>query len=565
MNNLSDHLLSINYDNLTITENGAGAFKSSLSACLDLFFLTVTGISDERLHALLEAAWKEDPVLTLKLIFQIRHVRGGKSDREIFFVAMKWLCKNHNTTFLESLQLVGDFGCWKDLLELLAIYIPNIQEVRKPQKRRRDWDSTKAQNKANKRRLGDNAIEENPELTPLIEKVVALFSEALKKDLESMKGSKTVSLAAKWAPTQSHSYDKLFNLNRRIALAMFPCTSEDETAQQKHAVWAKAKLQHEVLAPLRSYLKVAEVNLTNRVYSAIDYAKVPSVCMKRNSRHFGKNDEIRFKAYLEEVSKGKAKINSAALLPHEIVREVLSSSYGQLSNEVKIEIERSELQWKNYVQELQKTPGGGLGNALAVCDVSGSMSGIPMEVCLALGLLTSTISKGPFHNIVCTFTATPRLTKLPDSENTSLLDQIRALMDIDWGMNTDFEAVFSLILDTAIKHKLPNMELPKRILVFSDMQFDEAGTFSAGAHTGLKKKFEREGYTLPEIVYWNLRGDACAGSFPVTKDEKRGALLMSGYSGHLLKNLMSGKDMNMMDLLLESVSDPLYEKVKVLD
>ena len=111
--------------NMTVTENNAPAYKSTLDPCLDLFFLAVPGIEDDRLISLLSEAWKSDPLLTLKLVFNLRDVRDGKNDKKNFYVCMQWLINEHGQHVLVNLPLVPSFGYWKDLLEMLRWNLRN--------------------------------------------------------------------------------------------------------------------------------------------------------------------------------------------------------------------------------------------------------------------------------------------------------------------------------------------------------------------------------------------------------------------------------------------------------
>jgi hypothetical protein len=170
------------------------------------------------------------------------------------------------------------------------------------------------------------------------------------------------------------------------------------------------------------------------------------------------------------------------------------------------------------------------------------------------------LTNPPFHNLICTFSAEPEFFQVPEGSLSAKFAAIRAM---HWMMNTNFEAVFDNILKKAKSVNLAPEHMVKRVLVFSDMQFDEAtkGQYNKTTHENLEAKFKNAGYTLPQIVYWNLRASV-SGGLPVTRHTS-GALLMSGYSGQLLKTIMSGGDLDMITLMLKAVSGGLYDKVQL--
>ena len=69
----------------TVTENGANAFSSTLSATLDAFTGLAPSVDGSRLKKLLSNAWKEDPLITLKIIFNLRSIHEGKGERLLFY------------------------------------------------------------------------------------------------------------------------------------------------------------------------------------------------------------------------------------------------------------------------------------------------------------------------------------------------------------------------------------------------------------------------------------------------------------------------------------------------
>ena len=127
-------------------------------------------------------------------------------------------------------------------------------------------------------------------------------------------------------------------------------------------------------------------------------------------------------------------------------------------------------------------------------------------------------------------------------------------------MSTNLEEVFNLILDKATESKLPQSDLPDQILIVSDMEFNEAIDDSDSTAFGMiKKKYESSGYTMPEVVFWNVQSRS-RGNLPVTFDEN-GTALISGFSPSILKSLLSGSRITPLDIMNQSVESDRYSKV----
>jgi hypothetical protein len=183
---------------------------------------------------------------------------------------------------------------------------------------------------------------------------------------------------------------------------------------------------------------------------------------------------------------------------------------------------------------------------VSLVDVSGSMSGVPMEVAISLGLLVSEIASPDYRHRCLTFSASPTWVEL--NESMTLEEKVCRMRKAPWGCNTDFEKAIELILKVAIKAKLNPEDIPD-LIVFSDMQFDEArrstGSSWETQHERIIRRFKEEGvkacgkpWPSPHMIYWNLRGDTTG--FPA-KGDTPGVTMLSGYSPSLMKLLLSGE------------------------
>ncbi|EFC39076.1 predicted protein [Naegleria gruberi] len=593
-------------NNRTVTENGATTFSSSGSNLVDFFYFTVEGISQQKIHKLLDASWREQPLKTLKVIFFIRDIRNGKGENEIFYETQRWLALNHPQTFLENLKNVPTSGYWKDLQNVL-LYIryggherderpnwakeKNVLLKRLPSEKslyekaifqkRRSYRPIKTEEDrrirekdiANqvKQSFSPNELwnqevrnteklvltkEESKKLKLVYEKakdiVVDLYVDQLLKDRENLsKGEvKSLTLCAKWAPTINLSTDRQLGIGKQIAQKLFPFDQPDGiqltirkegkgdkkyTDQQVYRYLANIKYQ-KLLRDLRKATVTIETFMSSKEWSNIPYERVPSVCMNKKKKLFSLKDNERFVSFLESVKKGEKKINGAVLFPHQLIEQLYASHSKEVSDTI-------ELQWREIVKNVKEKSDNGIFNCIPVCDVSGSMNGTPLNVCVALGLLMSEINTGIFRNKIITFSENPSFVDLSGIEGVK--ERFDNLCKADWGMSTNYISTFKLILEMALKNNLPKDQMIKKVVVFSDMQFNESSADTT-SHQEIVDMFAEHGYEAPGIIYWNLRGDVDNIPITVTTDN---VACMSGFNAILLKMLMD------MDLSIEGLVD----------
>lgn len=564
------------------TENLSVTFLSSGNPCLDFFFHVVPDTASSTLTGRLEAAWDFDPLTTLKLICNLRGVRGtGKSDKEGYYTAALWLHKNHPKTLACNLDSFADFGYFKDLPEILHRLLDNAN-VRQEERRRkggkrvsRNWGRgrgkgmkkkivqrddgskiTREEKKILKARKAVDRYNRDSDYRFLFDKVSDVFANFLKSDIELLKSGELgkISLAAKWCPSLDSSFDRSTLLCESIARRVFPKESDPEYEVIEDAHYAyrvRDRLRKQVLVPLRKALELPEVYIGANDWGSIPYNRVASVAMKNYKDKFLKHDKERFQEYLAKVRSGNAKIAAGALLPHEIVASLDDDEGGR---------EVGELQWERMVHDMAMK--GKLRNCLAICDVSGSMFGLPMEVSVALGVLVSELSEEPWKGKLITFSANPKLQMVMGKNLKSKTDFVR---NMEWGMNTNFQKVFDLILQVAEQGNLKPDQMIKKLFVFSDMEFDQASeTPWETDYQAIVRKFREKGYDncMPEIIFWNLRESR---STPVQGNQK-GVALVSGFSKNLLTLFLEDNGIPSPEAVMEAaISGEEYKKLAVVD
>ncbi len=363
------------------------------------------------------------------------------------------------------------------------------------------------------------------------------ISKILQIQLKDDLNSEHPSLLAKWLPSESSANKETSCRAKLLAKEVFKCSNKE---------------YRKTLSSLRKLVAKTEVLTSANKWNEIDYNEVPSKANLKYESAFVRHDNERRIKYLEDLKagKGSVKINANSMFLYDIVRDYQNQDCINPT---------LEALWK--AQEKVE----GFTNTLVVRDGSGSMSG---EI-LGNNLYASTIADsltlycaennvGAYKNKFITFSARPQCIELPD--NCSLYNKLKLLANYcDW-TNTDIEAVFKLILKTAIDNRVSPDEMPESVLIISDMEFDEALDDSNESDTLfeiIRKKFESAGYKLPRLVFWNVCSRT--NTIPMRENEN-GLVLISGFSKSLLQTVI-GKYTSPYEALIAQLSNPRYECV----
>ena len=315
------------------------------------------------------------------------------------------------------------------------------------------------------------------------------------------------------------------------------------------------KVYRKTLVELTS---VVETAMCAKDYGDVDYSKLPSVASSRYQKAFLKNDEDKYNAYKVALESGEAKVNAGAVYPYDISKSIKQGGDVVVNN----------AQWESLPNFMEGTE----ERVLPVVDVSGSMSTPAggndnlscMDVAISLGMYISERNEGNFKDAFVTFSSNPTLQYLKGS----LEKRLNQLRNAEWGMSTDIQAVFELILNQAKMYNIPQDKMPTKILILSDMQFNEATSsrwdrvkeYNPTAQDMIEALYEEAGYTKPDVIYWNL--SASIGNFPV-EFNKMGTALVSGFSPSILKSLLAGKSMTPQSILMDTVGSERYSLITV--
>ena len=502
------------------TENGMQGYKSIGNPYLDFLYKVSSFRGKDYLEInksclnFIESIFKnkEYTKYLLRFILYIRDPRNGLGERvlgrELLTILFEeFSFDDKETIFQWLIDKLYDYGRWDDYIYLIqSIYFHPFGNRKNPDGEEHVWQ------------------------------LVNSLKKTLENDLEKIEINAPITLLAKWMPSINTSSPK---------------TREWAKFFVKRFEWSEKEYRQN-LSKLRKYLEVTERKISLQEWDTIDYEKVPSLANLRYKDAFLKHDKERREEYLSKLSKGEAKINSSVNFPHDVVHKYSSSNGWNIS--LQKYDEALEQLWKNLKEV------SGLKDTLVVRDDSGSMRIhlnntmiTALEVATALGIYCAEHCSETYKDKIISFSKYPQY--LDFSDKISLRDKLDYLYDHSEVANTNIRKVFQLILKTAIDNKLKQEELPKQILIISDMEFDEGADFEGNPIEESQQEFEKYGYTLPKLVFWNV--NSRTNTIPI-KTNELGVYLLSGFSPNVLNILTGGLD-NQFEALVKELNRKYQE------
>lgn len=370
----------------------------------------------------------------------------------------------------------------------------------------------------------------------------AMFT-LVKSQLDSDSLTEHPSLLAKWMPSE-------YSGKSKRALAGL--------------IRAELKLTHKeyrkLLTGLRTKINIVETLMASNEWSKIEYSSVPSRASLIYNKAFRRHDELRYEAFLDEVLKAESdvKIKAQTLYPYDIIRKVDKEGISCVKEATALW--DSQKDWIGDSDDI----------GIVVCDTSGSMFGgwarrkgvDPIYISTSLAMYFAERNKGPFHNAFITFSSNPQLQKIVGE---TIWDKWNNLSKADWAGSTNLVGVWDLILNTGKKYHIPEEEMPKKVFVISDMEFDHCTDLGRSREMtnidAMKERYAKANYELPTIVFWNV--ESRQNNVPITKNEQ-GIVLVSGASPSIFKALMKRvESMGPIDMMLSVLESERYDRVVI--
>ena len=364
--------------------------------------------------------------------------------------------------------------------------------------------------------------------TPVEEDMWNIVRIQFEEDCKNMLENKPVSLLAKWL--------KSVNTSSKVSVALGRKTANKFGLNYRQ--------YQKLLSKMRAYIDVLERKMSSNNWNEIKYQSVPSRAMNIYRKAFYKHDIDGFSKYIEDVKNGNQKINAGTLYPYDIVKKYM---YTYQKNDV------LEQQWKalpNFVDTDD--------NIMIMADTSGSMDGRPMATAVGLAIYFAERNHGAFAGTFMTFSSKPEFVSVVGN---SLLERINNAKRASWQMNTNIEAAFNLVLNTAINNNVPQSDMPKSIVIISDMQFDcQKCSTDWGFYKDMKNRFAQHGYQIPNIVFWNV--NSLKDTFH-TQSNWEGVQIASGQSTSVFKAILENIDLNPYTAMLNVLNRERYSKISV--
>lgn len=497
----------------TFTENEMTAYNSTGNALLDLFACagSMRSASPERLTAMLDEAYNENPLLATKFLFYLRDIRGkrvGKGERKSFRILLRHLACQHPEAVRPNIPLIGlVYGRFDDLFVLID--------------------------------------------TPCEEEMWSYVNNQFYEDLNNMhwnkehpdKPKKPVSLLGKWLKTIHSSNTETKSLARKT---MHRLNINSERVYRKCV--------HE----LRTYMPVVESLMSSNQWDSIDFERVPSTAMKNYRTAFTKHDVSRdnkpgnFETYKKSVANNRAVIHTDTLFPYDIV--------GPYFDHTAHDTDILELQWKNLPHYIN-----GNVNVLVICDTSGSMyqpvnriQNLPIKVSISLAIYFAERNKGPLHNLFMEFSSKSNFVVL---KGNTLSQKIANLRQTDWGWSTNLEGAFLKVLKLACDNHMKQEELPAALIIISDMQIDACTSRHWDFYSEMRAQYKEAGYDIPKIIFWNV--NAAKPTMLVSDKNRDGVQLVSGLNAKTFAEIIDNISTTAEELMLECLTNPRYNAVTI--
>lgn len=486
--------------NQTTTDNGANAYKSTLNPCLD-FFSKANRNNVEKTVRLFISAFNYSPETAMRTLFYFRDIRKGQGERKFFQECIKSLVTHPDID--QVIKLIPEYGYWKDLMAFHGTIA---------------WDSA-----------------------------MSVISEQFHRDIEALSvDNKPVSLLGKWLPSENAGKNASI-----IAKDIMAYLNLSPRAYRKS------------LTNLRNRINIVETMMCSNKWSDIEYSAVPSKASLMYRKAFSKHDAERYVKYLKDVKSGNAKINAATLYPSDIVSKVRDIvTYNKYyDKDSTSELAALDSLWKslpNYIENPY--------NGIVIADTSGSMTNpnvggvTPIDVSIALATYIAERNPSPvWKNKFIIFSGNPELLTI---SGDTISSYVRCYQNIV-SNNTDFIKVANSIVSAGKNANLTDEDMPKNIIVISDMQFDSFNSIHGDRskvgtpHDQFSKIFTDAGYSVPKIIYWNVNNSK---NVPV-KFDSVGTALITGYSPVIMKSIINAKSINPVEIMNKTVYNNRYDAI----
>lgn len=294
--------------------------------------------------------------------------------------------------------------------------------------------------------------------------------------------------------------------------------------------------------------KVVETQMCANDWGNINYQHVPSLAAARYQKAFGRHDAVGYSAYKSKLVAGTATINAGAVYPYDVIKSINQGDKAVAT-----------AQWEalpNFIGDELVLPMVDVSGSMT-CRVGGNMNSALtcMDVAVSLGLYLADKNTGPFKDMFMNFSSEAKIEVLKGD----IIDKMRQLQRSHWGMSTNLHAAFNEVLRVATQNNVAADQMPRYILIMSDMQFNQCVSHDDSAIQMIRRKYQAAGYEMPNIVFWNL--NAHMGNVPV-KHNEQGVALISGFSPSIVKSVLAAEALTPAAIMQQTINQARYDLVK---
>ena len=487
--------------NFTETENGAIALKSTDSALLDLFSIAgaTRELSPVEIENYFYSAYLEDPLLTLKLAFYTRNIRGGLGERRAFRIMLRKLANINPKAVIKNIHLVPKFGRWDDLYVLVG--------------------------------------------TKVEKEMFSFMKETFLKDLQAMEKQEEVSLLGKWLKSINASSEESKKLGKLTAKAFGMSEKEYRKA----------------ISNLRNYIDVTEKRMSENKWNEISYSGVPSIAMKNYRWAFFKHDKERFEEYISKVEKGEEKINSSTLFPYDIL--LAGNLDASPRKNFKIDSDKVlEMQWKNLPNYIE---GKHNILVMADTSYSMTEDGgRPIATAIGLAIYFAERNFGPYKDLFLTFSSVPHYVNITGNSLSEKVSKIPSCIE-NTNIEKAFELILETAKANNIpQEEMPESLIIISDMQFDAADYQAYQNRISGAKETfmktMEKKFASYGYNIPKIIYWQV--DARQSAIQAHMGDSN-VYLVSGNSPSTFRDVLNLSVGTPYDAMVKILNSSLYEEV----
>lgn len=372
--------------------------------------------------------------------------------------------------------------------------------------------------------------------TPLEEEMWAAMKAQFEEDRRNLENGMTVSLLAKWIKTADASSAKTRELGILTARKLGYTVYEFKR----------------IVRALRRRIGVIETLMTEGRWNEIRYPEVPSRAMMIYRDAFRRHDGERYEQFVNRAVAGREKIHAGTLYPYDIVEKVAPRLGNYFAASALNTDPALEAQWRQLPDYVE--PGT---NALVIADTSGSMTGRPMATSVGLAVYFAERNRGAYHNLFMSFSGTSRIQVL---RGETLAQKIDSINMNDWSGSTNLRAAFEHVLEIAIRNHVPQSEMPKSLIVISDMEIDYCGDRDWTFYERMEEMFRMNGYIIPNIIFWNV---ASRHDIFHADRNRKGVQLASGQSAAVFRQVMQTVGMNPVEAMEKIINSERYQAITV--